>query len=161
MRDPIPSIVDEIARRGSWFGGGSVVALAAALAAALAEKLLPHAGARRRMRRVRERCVRLAVQDARAFARVIQTMRRHNRQAFTRALQAAITAPLQVLMFARRIDAVCRTAQRGVPTRLQSDLRVARLLASAAAGGAKTLVRTNLAWLGHSATTRRVARRLR
>ena len=152
--------VSHIARRGSWFGGGSVAALCAALAAALLEKIVVEAVPARTLRRIRRECLGLIKKDADAFARVITTTQSKDRGAFRSSLKTAIDIPSRVFEHAERIQAVCRTAQRTVKPRYQSDLRCALAVALAAAESARTLVITNLAWLNDPATTRQIERRL-
>lgn len=160
MQDSIEQFLDQVARRGSWVGGGSVAAFSAALAAALLEKLVHDPRAARRLGAVRRDCLRWLAQDATAFARVIQTTRRKDRRAFRTALQAATEVPCRVFEHAQRVQAACRTAQRAVKPRFQSDLRCAMAVAMAAGESARTLVHTNLAWLGDPAYTKRIRRRL-
>ena len=141
-------------------GGGSVAAFSAALAAALLEKLIHDPRAARRLGEVRRECLRLLEQDAEAFARVIRTTRRRDRRAFRAALQAATEVPCRVFEHAQGVQAACRIAQRAVKPRFQSDLRCAMAVAMAAGESARTLIHTNLAWLGDPAYTKRVRRRL-
>ena len=152
--------VSHIARRGSWFGGGSVAALCAALAAALLEKIVIQAGPARTLRQIRQDCLGLIQKDADAFARVIKVTQRKNRGAFRSSLKTAIDIPCKVFEQAERIQAACRSAQRTVKPQYQSDLRCALAVALAAAESARTLVNTNLAWLNDPATTRQIERRL-
>ena len=141
-------------------GGGSVAAFSAALAAALLEKLIPDPRTGRRLGAVRRECLGLLEQDAEAFARVIRTTRHKDRRAFRTALQAATEIPCRVFEHAQRLQATCRAAQRDVKPRFQSDLRCAMAVAMAAGESARTLVHTNLAWLGDQAYTKRIRRRL-
>ena len=141
-------------------GGGSAAALCGAVAAALLEKLVHSPGAARRLARVRRDCLRLIQRDADAFARVIRTTRGRGRTAFARALKAATDIPCAVFEHAQAIQAACRSAQRSVKPRFQSDLRCAMAIALAAGESARTLVQTNLAWLDDQAYTRRIRRRL-
>ena len=149
-----------IARRGSWFGGGSVAALCAALAAALLEKIVVQAAPARRLGKIRRQCLGLIQQDADAFARVIKITQRKDRSAFRTALKTAIDIPCRVFEHAERIQAACRAAQRTVKPQYQSDLRCALAVALAAAESARTLMHTNLAWLNDPAYTRQIERRL-
>ncbi len=156
----LEQFLEHIARRGSWFGGGSVAALSAALAAALLEKLIHDAGTARRLRRVRQECLTLIHRDADAFARVIQTTRRDERVAFRRSLKAATEIPCRVFEHAEGLQAVCRAAQRAVKPQFQSDLRCAMAVAMAAAESARALVLTNLTWLNDRVYAQKVERRL-
>ena len=152
--------VSHIARRGSWFGGGSVAALCAALAAALLEKIVVQAAPARALREIRRDCLGLIQKDADAFARVIKTTQRKDQSAFRSSLNTAIDIPCRVFEQAERIQSACRMAQRTVKPQYQSDLRCALAVALAAAESARTLVITNLAWLNDPATTRQIERRL-
>jgi formiminotetrahydrofolate cyclodeaminase len=152
--------VSHIARRGSWFGGGSVAALCAALAAALLEKIVVQAAPARTLRAIRRECLGLIQKDADAFARVIKSTQRKDRSAFRTSLKAAIDIPCRVFEQAERIQAACRAAQRTVKPQYQSDLRCALAVALAAAESARTLIHTNLSWLNDAGTTRQIERRL-
>ena len=160
MSNPIASFLDELARRGSWVGGGSVAALSASLASALLEKVVVQPAVVGRLRRIRRRCVRLIAQDAETFARVIRASRSRDRAAFRRALKTATEVPCQVFAHAQRLQGVCRAVQRSVKPRFQSDLRCAMAMALAAAESARTLIETNLAWLDDARYTKRTHRRL-
>ena len=156
----VDRFLEEVARRGSWVGGGSVAALSAALAAALLEKLVPQAAARQKLRRIRRACVTLIDRDATMFSRVIKASRGGNRSQFRRALTAATDVPWQVFAHAQTVQRMCRQAQRSVKPRFQSDLRCALAVALGASESTRTLIHTNLAWLNDAAYTRRMRRRL-
>lgn len=156
----LDQFVSHIARRGSWFGGGSVAALCAALAAGLLEKIVAQAVPARALGRIRRECLGLIQRDADAFARVIRTTERKDQGAFRSSLKTAIDIPCRVFEHAERVQAACRAAQRTVKPQYQSDLRCALAVALAAAESARTLVNTNLAWLNDPAYTRQIERRL-
>ena len=156
----VEQFLEQVARRGSWVGGGSVAALAAALSAALLEKLVHRAALITRLRRIRRECTALIQRDAKMFARVIQATRHKNRQRFSRALKTATEVPCRVFEDALTVQRACRDAQRSVKPQFQSDLRCAMAVALAAAESARTLVLTNLAWLNDRAYTKRIRRRL-
>ena len=160
MPGSLEQFLDQVARRGSWMGGGSVAALSAALAAALLEKLVHDPGTARRLRRIRQECVRLIRRDAETFARVILATQRKQRQAFARALKAATEVPCRVFEHAQAVQTICRAVQRSVKPRFQSDLRCAMAVALAAAESARTLIFTNVAWLDEPAYTRQIKRQL-
>ena len=160
MLGSLEQFLDQLARRGSWVGGGSVAALSAALAAALLEKLIHKPQTVRRLREARQECVALIRRDAETFARVVQATRTKNRPAFARSLKAATDVPCRVFERAQAVQAACRAAQREVKPQFQSDLRCAMALALAAAESARTLIQTNLAWLNDQAYTRAIRRRL-
>ena len=156
----LEQFLDQVARRGSWFGGGSVAAVCAALAAALLEKLVHQASTARRLRQIRRQCMELARRDAEAFARVIQATRHKHQAAFRRTLKAATEIPCRVFEHATAVQSACRAAQRAVKPQFQSDLRCAMAVAMAAGESARALVLTNLAWLNERAYTQQVERRL-
>lgn len=160
MHGSVEAFVGQVARRGSWYGGGSVAALSAALSAALLEKLLLQPAALRRLQRVRHTSLRLIEDDARMFARAIAATRSRDRRRFQRALKAATQVPWEVFRCAQVVQGMCRTAQRSVKPKWQSDLRCAMALALAAAESARTLIQTNLTWLNDRAYTRNMQRRL-
>jgi formiminotetrahydrofolate cyclodeaminase len=137
-----------------------VAALAAALSAALLEKLVHRSALIARLRRVRRECEALIQRDAELFARVIQATRQPDRRSFRRALRAATDVPCRVFEDALIIQRACRAARQAVKPRFQSDLRCAMAVALAAAESARTLIQTNLAWLDDPAYARGVRRRL-
>ena len=156
----VEELLRQVARKGSWVGGGSVAALCAALSAALLEKLVIQPKSAERLRRIRRACLALIPRDARAFSQVIRAMRHSDRRRFRRSLKAATEVPWQVFAHAQTVQGMCRAAQRSVKPRFQSDLRCALAVALAAGESARTLIHTNLAWLGDAAYTRRMRRRL-
>lgn len=155
----VDRFLEEVARKGSWVGGGSVAALSAALAAALLEKLVAQEARRRKLRRIRRACVMLIERDAMMFSRVIKASRGAHRSRFRRALTAATDVPWQVFAHAQTVQRACRAAQREIKPKFQSDLRCALALALAASESARTLILTNLAWLNDPAYTRMMRRR--
>lgn len=160
MQGSLEQFLEQVARRGSWIGGGSVAALSAALAAALLEKLFARPREAQALREIRRRCLPLIRLDAERFARVIQATRGGNRRAFRLALKSATDVPSQVFEHAQAIQAACRRAQRSVKPQFQSDLRCAMAVALAAGESARTLILTNLAWLNDPSHAKRVQRRL-
>lgn len=160
LQNSVTPFLDEVARRGSWTGGGGVAAFSAALAAALLEKLTAKPAVRRALRQRRRTCLRLMEDDARSFSRVITAARAKDRDTWARSLKAATEIPCRVAECAGAVQATCRAAHASVKSSLQSDLRCALALALAAETSARTLIETNLAWLGDSRYTRQVRRRL-
>ena len=160
MRLAVEQFLEQVAKRGSWVGGGSVAAFTAALAAALLEKLVVKPQLVVQLKRIRRHCLWLLKQDARTFSSVIAATRANNRRGFVQALKAATEVPAQVFEHAQTIQAACRRTQRVVKPRFQSDLRCAMAVALAAAESARTLIHTNLAWLNDDAYTRKTRRRL-
>ena len=161
MHGSVEQFLNQVARQGSWVGGGSVAAFSAALSAALLEKLIRTPATARRLHRIRRECLQLVQQDADSFARVIRATRTTNRQAFARSLKAAIDIPRRVHAYAKTLDTASRRARRWINPRFHSDLRCAEALASAAAQAAVAFIDTNLAWLGDPAYSRSVRRQLR
>ena len=160
MAETLEHFLDQVARQGSWYGGGSVCALSAAAGAALLEKLLGPIGPVKRLTRIRRECARFAQQDAEVFARVIAASRSGNRRAFGNALKAATEIPCRVFEHARTIRAMARTAEDVIQPQFRSDLISARAMAAAAAEGAQALIQTNLGWLKDRAYARAMHRRL-
>ena len=160
MQASLEQFLEQVARRGSWVGGGSVSALSAALAAALLEKLIPSVPQARRLRRIRRECVRLIDADAGTFARVIRAIREDDQPSFRRSLKAATEIPCRVVEHARMIQAACRQAKRALKPRFRSDLLCAMATARGAEESAQALIRTNLAWLHDPAYARQIRRRL-
>ena len=160
MHGSLEQFLEQVARRGSWVGGGSVAALSAALSAALLEKLVHRPEQTRHLRRLRRECVGLIQRDAETFARVIQATRSRDRHAFSESLKTATEVPCQVFEHAQTIQSACRRAQRSIKPRFQSDLRCAMALALAASESARTLIQTNLSWLHDRSYARTIGRRL-
>ena len=161
MRQSLEYFLDQVARQGSWFGGGSVAALSAALTAALLEKLLGSVAPARRLQRIRRECFALVSRDAEAFARVIEASRSEKSHAFTRTLKAATEIPCRVFEHAQAIRAASWAAAGSIKPQFQSDLKGARAMAGAAAEGARALIETNLVWLNDRVYTRTIRLRLR
>ena len=159
MARSLDAFLEEVARRGSWLGGGTVAAVSLALAAALVEKLAVQPAAARRLRRIRRECLRWAEQDAQRFANVIEAMRQDGHR-FPQALRAATEIPWHVFQRSHVVQGACRAAQRSVNARFHSDLRCAMALAQAAGAGAHALIETNLTWLKDRRYTRTMRRRL-
>ena len=161
MQGSLEHVLEQVARRGSWVGGGSVAALGAALAAALLEKLVIQPHATRTLRRLRRECVLLIDRDAERFARVIAATRAGNHEAFRRALKLATEGPCRVYQDAQQIEAMCRIARHAVKPQFQSDLRCAMAMAAAARVSSHALIETNLVWLKDRAYATTIRRRLR
>lgn len=147
MKGTLKEVLDEVARRGSWMGGGSAAALSAALAAALLEKLTPQANAARALRQVRRACLVLVDQDAKTFARAIHALQSRHTGTFRQRLRAATAIQEQVFRKARMIQEAGRQSMRRVKPKFRSDLRCAIALAEAAQRSSQVLMRANLAWL--------------
>src|SRR3989338_1020386 len=160
LQATVDTLLDQVARRGSWVGGGSAAALTAALAAALLQKLVVRPTAVRKLRRIRAICLRAVTEDATRFAGVIHAVRRGDRATFRRTLKVATELQWSVFQGAQQVQAECRTSQRRVKPRLQSDLLCAMALALAASEASRTLILTNVAWLNDASYTQQFRRRL-
>lgn len=160
MHESVEEFLEQVARRGSWIGGGSVAALSAALSAALLEKLVVDPTMARRLRRLWHECLALIDRDAHTFARVIHATRANNRHAFARSLKAATEVPCRVFECARTVTVVAQAARKTIKPKFQSDLRCAIALAHASSAAAQALIQTNLAWLNDPGYRRKVRRRL-
>lgn len=161
MGNSLEWFLDETAKRGSWYGGGSAAALTCALAASLLEKLATHPTITQAMRTIRARCATLTHQDAKTFARVIQATVRGDRSATQRALKAAIDIPRQVYVDSQQLLKFSHRIKQTLHPKYQVDLRCAQALARASGQAARALVVTNLSWLGDRAYRARLSRQLR
>ena len=158
--DSVERMLDQVARKGSWMGGGSVVALTTAFAAALLEKLTAAARPAERLRRIRRDCLGLVERDAAAFARVIEATRSNDLRQFARCLKAATEIPYRLVRHAAGIQAACRMVERAISPRFRSDLRCAQALARCADASARALIAANLDWLNDAAYAKVMRRRL-
>lgn len=160
LRGSVEDLLDHVARRGSWYGGGSVAALAAAMACALLEKLILKAGALKKLKRLRKECLALVEKDAVSFARAIHGMRLGRRAVFVSRLKAATEVPYRVLHNAYAIKAMGKAYQKTIKPQFQSDVRCALVLAQASADSAETFIETNLAWLKERSYTAGMHKRI-
>ena len=164
QRNPLdPSLerfLSQVARRGSWIGGGSVAALGVAASAALLEKLTLDPGQANRLRTIRRRCTRLVEQDAVVFSKVIAAMRSDRPAQFRQALRHAIDVPCRVMEQAYAVQRFGRRARRAIRPQFQSDVRCALAFAAAAAAAAHGFIQINLAWLGDPSYRQQIHRRL-
>ena len=156
MARSLEQVLDEVARRGSWMGGGSAAALSAALAAALLEKLTFQSREARALREVRRACLRLIDQDAKTFARAIEALQFRRVGTFRRWLKVATSVQEDVHQHAKMIQRVSRQAMGRVKPQFRSDLQCAIALAVAAQRSSQVLIRTNRAWLNHHRAALRV-----
>ena len=151
---PLGEFLDRVASDSPAPGGGSVAAIAVALAAGLAgmaarlstgqlsdaPELADQADASRR------RVAPLARADAESYGRVLEAYRDHeDRTARVRdALSGAADVPLAVAEAGSEVAAIAsRLAEEGNPN-LEGDAMAAVLLASAGVRAAATLVQINL-----------------
>ena len=138
-----------------------MAALTTAFAAALVEKLTIRAAVARRLKRIRDDCVRLAAHDAEQFAQVVRALRTHRRSHLQQALRTATDIPCRVIEHARAIQTICRILSRSLKSQFRADLRCAQALARAAEVGADAMIRTNLSWLGDGTYAATIQRRLK
>ena len=147
MSISLDHFLEQTATRGTWYGGGSAVALSCALSAALMEKLASRPQVAQAARTIRRRCALLVDEDARVFASIIHAMSRQDRQAVRRAMKAAIAVPREISTSARQLRRISRQIGKGIRPNFRVDLRCADALAKASDDSARALIRTNQAWL--------------
>ena len=136
-------------------GGGSCAAIAAALSAALIEKVAGKARKRHRRaaslyaqaRTLRLRATRAIAADADAYLRVVNASRRHDRRSLMHALRNAAQVPQGV---ARDAKALSRLSQRLLAISSpvwRSDVECAHDLALASERASAGFVRANQQYL--------------
>ena len=130
--------------------GGSVAAIAVAMAAGLVAKtarLSPEwpraAEVLERVEALRALVAPLAQADADAYTKVLEAQRR--KEGVADALSAAADVPLAIAEAATEVASLASLAAREGNTRLRGDAVMAAELAQAAARGAAELVAINLA----------------
>jgi formiminotetrahydrofolate cyclodeaminase len=130
-------------------GGGSSMALAVACAAALGEKVArksTRATAHamwQRLRRVRQRAVRLVEEDAQAYRRVVRALRAQRPAQIRSALRGATRAARDIQREAQQVVLMVKRLQRLSPAIWTSDVTCAQQLAAASVQGSAALVRAN------------------
>jgi methenyltetrahydrofolate cyclohydrolase len=147
-------LLDSVTKRGGP-GAGAMAALGAASAAGLVELAarateLEHwpeaAGAAAQARRLRERLVPLARQDAEAYqAAVAQLQERDDDFSLGEALARAADIPLEIADHAENVAALAAEAAAHANPDLRADAAAAAALALGAAWAAAKLVEVNLA----------------
>ncbi len=147
-------LLESVTQRGGP-GAGAIAALNAAAAAALVElaaratelEQWPEAaGAAAQARRLRERLVPLAREDAEAYqAAVAQLQERHDDFALGEALARAADIPLEIADHAENVSALAAEAAIHANADLRADAAAAAALALGAAWAAAKLVEVNLA----------------
>ena len=160
MSTPLEQFLAQIARKGSWHGGGTVAALSFSLSAALLEKLTHQPESHRRLHRLWHLGLTLAEEDARVFASVIATSRPGYRKAQQKRLKQAIDIPCQVYEGAGEVLKLAQRLRRTIKPRFQSDVRCALSLARASQQASLGFINANLAWLGNRAYARTIHQRL-
>ena len=164
---PVGAFLDALASRTPAPAGGSAAALVLAQAAALCEKSARLSARQLTAGRaaqltdeaehIRSRAASLIDEDPRAYAAVLEALRRRAEQpkdpadaadaaaGLAAALSAAADVPLQIVELAVPVSAVAATLAADGNQALQGDALAAGLLAQAAARAAACLVRINLA----------------
>ncbi len=159
LEQPLADFLDSVASGEPAPGGGSVAAVAVALAAGLcsmaahlsADHLADAAELAERAERLRRRVAPLAQEDATAYGRVLAAHRTPDdgdpdarRERIQSALSGAADVPLAVAEVGAMVAEIAgRLAREGNPN-LRGDAVVAALLAEAGARAAAVLVEINM-----------------
>jgi formiminotetrahydrofolate cyclodeaminase len=159
MSDPyldlrLGELLDSVTERGGP-GAGAIAAVSAASAAALVELAAratgldewpDAAGAAAQAKRLRQRLVPLARQDAEAYqAAIAQLQERGDDFALGEALALAADVPLEIADHAENVSALAAEAAKHATPNLRADAAAAAALALGAAWAAAKLVEVNLA----------------
>ena len=160
---PVGAFLDALAARSPAPAGGSAAGLVLAQAAALCAKsarlssrqLTADRAAQltEEAEHIRARAASLMDEDPRAYAAVLEALRRLAEQpkeadaaaGLAAALSAAADVPLQIVELAVPVSAIAATLAADGNQAVQGDALAAGLLAQAAARAAACLVRINLA----------------
>lgn len=145
----LEALLDAVAARTPAPGGGSVSALAVALAAGLvemaarfSERPWPEAPtAAARAATLRERAAMLASEDAAAYEAVLAS---RGAEAAAQALEHAAAVPLELASLAAEVAALAADAARHGNPNLRGDAAAGAALAEAGARAAARLVEINL-----------------
>jgi formiminotransferase-cyclodeaminase len=146
----VRELLDVLATTVPSPGGGSVAALAAASAAALVERCAgasAHPGfeeARSRARTLREELIALADRDASAVSALAGSIAEYR----TGAAVDASGPPALLRAAAEEIAAIATVLEREGATTYRGEASCARVLATAAASMAQTIIVMNLALVG-------------
>jgi methenyltetrahydrofolate cyclohydrolase len=146
-------LLDSVTERGGP-GAGAIAALSAASAAALVElaaratdleRWPEAAGAAAQAKRLRERLVPLAREDAEAYQAAVAQLQEHDDFALGEALARAADIPLEIADHAENVSALAAEAAARANPDLRADAAAAAALALGAAWAAAKLVEVNLA----------------
>lgn len=160
-RQSLEEFLRAIANRNTGYGGGSVVALNVAMAAALMEKLSPRRDWVTRCAAIRCECLRLVQEDADVFSKVILAFRKQRIRLAYRQLKGATKLQCRVFQHARRLEQMAQTAKESLASRLQSDLCCVIALARAAQTASRELILTNISWVNERPYSRKMRQWLR
>jgi formiminotetrahydrofolate cyclodeaminase len=151
---PFGELLDSVVERAGP-GAGAVAALSAASAAALVELAAratdaddwPEArGAAAQAKRLRERLVPLARQDAEAYQAAVAKLRESGDDfALGEALALAADVPLEIADHAENVSALAAEAAQRATADVRADAAAAAALALGSAWAAAKLVEVNLA----------------
>jgi formiminotetrahydrofolate cyclodeaminase len=147
-------LLESVTERGGP-GAGAIAALNAATAAALVELAAREsdavqwpeaAGAAAQARRLRDRLVRLAREDAEAYQAAVAKLKEHGDDfALGKALAKAADIPLEIADHAENVSSLAAEAAARATPDLRADAAAAAALALGAAWAAAKLVEVNLA----------------
>ena len=151
LEQPLAGFLDSVASGEPAPGGGSVAAVAVALAAALSSMaarlsenhLADAAGLTKRAERLRRRVALLAREDANAYRRVLDAMRARDGNV-RGVLSDAADVPLDVAEAGADVAEVAVRLARGGNPNLRGDAICAALLAEAGARAGAALAEINL-----------------
>lgn len=151
----LAEILDGFARDLPAPGGGTAAGIVAALAAALvtkaahasSESWTEAAGVLAQASLLRDRCVRLADADARAFAAALSALDGKD-EALVDRLDQAAEVPLQIADAAADVAALAAVAAECCEGAFRADAATAAVFAEAAARAAARLVEVNLTVTG-------------
>jgi len=162
LASSVSGFLDAVSAGTPTPGGGSVAALAGALAAALGVMTcrigepasqspgnVDHRSAERRLTALREKLQGLIQADADAYARVVRAYRLPKSdparaEAISTSLRIATEVPLETAALASEVASLLRALLPQTKPAVASDLKVGLLLALAAIEGALENVKTNL-----------------
>ena len=155
----IEDFLEELASKSPTPGGGSVAALAGAMAAGLVEmvwnitKNVDTELQRNKLKNLRLELLKLADEDSKAFDKVMEAYRSKDKSKIRESLQKAIDAPAKVKRLSIEIEKLAKVAAKKGNKNAFSDAKTAIYLARASQKSAEENVKINmiaLARLGRS-----------
>ena len=172
----VSALLDAVAAKAPTPGGGAVAAIVGALGAALGmmvvnystgrKSLASHAAlheeAMRRLAAARAELLQLARDDADAYARLNDLMKRpeddaRRQREWSAAVEAAIAAPRLMMASCAALLTLLESLKAATNRSLRSDMAIAAILADASARAAAWNVRINLSMIASEAARRRLA----